>query len=178
MNVETLLIIDEYFQVARDGLPDLELALAACRKAQTRILMCCVGGMRELMAVHGENFETVLESCGVVQWLSAKGKNAQLLSEMCGDTEIHTHTKTVGTELTGPSGHVSKRGPSVNEGSGQASRRMLLQHEAVALGRHQDQIVFFSDVDGPVRLNKGKSYREIAELRKLAGRNPLYEEKA
>ena len=172
MDIEKLLIIDEYFQVARDGLPDIELALAACRKARTRIWLCCVGGMRELMAIHGDNFETVLESCGVVQWLTAKGKNAELLSEMCGDTEMHTTGKSVGVELTGNSGP-AQRGPSVNETRGQVSRKLLLPHEARALGK-QEQIVFFGDVEGPVRLNKG-SYLDVPELRKLAQQNPYYE---
>ena len=173
MNIEKLLIIDEYFQVARNGLPDLELALAACRKSRTRIWMCCVGGMREMMAVHGENFETVLESCGVVQWLTAKGQNAKLLSEACGDVEIHPRTKSVGTELMGPSGQESNRGPSVNEGRSQATRKLLLPHEAEALGKNE-QIVFLGGIK--VRLNK-TSYRDIPALRRLAGVNPYYEDK-
>lgn len=174
MNVETLLIIDEYFQVARDGLLDLELALPAARKYRTRIWICCVGGMHELMSIHGDKFETMRESFGVVQWLTAKGKNAKLLSDMCGDTEMYTHGKSVGTELIGPSGQKTNRGPSINESSAQVSRKLLLPHEAEALGSNNDQIVFLSDVPGPVRLTK-KSYRDIPELRSLAGINPFYE---
>jgi type IV secretory pathway TraG/TraD family ATPase VirD4 len=171
---EKLLIVDEYFQVAHGGLEDMELALAAARKHRCRIWLCCVGGMRELMAIHGENVETVLESCGVVQWLTARGKNVKILSEMCGDTERYTYGKSIGTELMGQNGQESKRGPSVNETRGQVSRKLLLPHEAEAINGSAEQILFFSDIAGPVRALKA-GYRDVPGLSRYAAPNPYYE---
>jgi hypothetical protein len=175
---EKLLIVDEYFQVAHDGFEDMELAFAAARKHRCRIWLCCVGGMRELVAIHRDNLETILEGCGMVQWLTAKGQNAKILSERCGDTERYSYGKTLGTELMGPDGRPSNRGPSVSESRGQVARKLLLPHEAEALGtgdQKDDQIVFFGDVAGPVRMLKA-NYRDIPELAKLAGTNPYYED--
>lgn len=171
---EKLLIVDEYFQVAHGGFSDMELAFAAARKYRCRIWLCCVGGMRELMAIHGDNLETMLESCGVTQWLTAKGQNAKILSEKCGDTERYSYGKSVGVEIGAISGQPSNRGPSVNETRGQVSRKLVLPHEAEALGMNNDQILFFDDVAGPVRLQKA-NYRDIPELARLASPNPYYE---
>lgn len=179
MNLEKLLIIDEYFQVAHGGFKEMELALAAARKHVCRLWLCCVGGRGELAAIHRDNLQTVLGSRGVEQWLTATEENAKTLSDKCGDTTRHSETKTVGTELMGPSGVPSNRGPSVSVGKGQVSRKLLLPHEAEALGtgeQRNDQIVFFRDIAGPVRLYKA-GYRDIPELLKLASPNPYYEDK-
>ena len=175
---EKLLIIDEYFQVARDGFPDMELALAAARKHRCRIWLCCVGGMREMKAIHRDNLETVLEACGMVQWLTAHGENAKILSERCGDMTEHGYTKTVGTELMDANARPSTRGPSVSEARSQVARKLLLPHEAEALGtgnQSNEQILFFSDVAGPVRCLKA-GYRDIPSIAKLAEPNPYYKE--
>jgi hypothetical protein len=93
---------------------------------------------------------------------------------MCGDTERYTYGKSVGTELMSPNGQDSKRGPSVNETRSQVSRKLLLPHEAEALNGSGEQILFFSDIAGPVRAQKA-GYRDVPGLSRYAAPNPYYE---
>jgi len=177
--VRTIVMLDEFFELPLNG---IDHTLISARKANT-VLWLCLQDVAELKDLYSRTFETILNSAGCVQILGASDlEGSTLVSNLLGQTEVTTKTKTWShsaayTYLSDPPTweQLRKLNSTINES--RQVRPLMLPQEVRWLGKskagNEQQILFMRGAAAPI-LAERKSYLDVPKLRRIAGKNPYY----
>jgi type IV secretion system protein VirD4 len=174
-DVPVLMILDEFYQLGRLKIIQNAMGLAAGYGVQ---LWPVLQDLTQLKENYQESWETFLGNAGIVQYFAPREwTTSEYVSQMCGETTIHTTSRSSGTSKNSGRGFFDDTtGESDGTSTNVAQRRLKLPQEVRQLG--DNEFLLFAEGTKNVTTGYRIPYYEIPEFAGLYSPDPYHKLKA